>query len=362
MPAKKTTTTRKKPASKRTTSASSGKKTAGTRGGRGGKNPQATAEAIRQKNQIRAVVLFASAILLGCLVLIPGDNLWHWAHNAILGLFGSWSLLWPVLVIYVAVIIAMEKPRGSISGKIWMTVAVIVLFCATGFIFGKRAIPDGLNFFEYIGFLYTSNAGTGGGRDFVLSEKQNAKGCSSRAIVYGISFILPYHYASAGEDIVGMPGLYVCAFGLFGFCRHFRRCFGGRSGALRPGRPSEKKRKRFYYIFACINGAAVFDKHGILFIRMPKHNHGGLHVRMRELLLFYRRKVQKNNDADSGLCDIIRSCGGDNRRSCAYYNCFRKHQTGYRHIHAYITRRRVLRGGGSKRPRRARRQYSCKGA
>ena len=163
MPAKKTTTTRKKPASKRTTSASSGKKTAGTRGGRGGKNPQATAEAIRQKNQIRAVVLFASAILLGCLVLIPGDNLWHWAHNAILGLFGSWSLLWPVLVIYVAVIIAMEKPRGSISGKIWMTVAVIVLFCATGFIFGKRAIPAGLNFFEYIGFLYTSNAGTGGG-------------------------------------------------------------------------------------------------------------------------------------------------------------------------------------------------------
>lgn len=163
MPAKKTSTPRKKPAAKRSSPSSSGKKNTGSRSTRGNKSPQVTAEAIRQKNQIRAVLLFASAILLGCLVIIPGDNLWRWAHDAILGLFGSWALLWPVLVIYVAVIIAMEKPRGSISGKIWMTVAVIVLFCATGFIFGKRAIPDGLNFFEYIGYLYTSNAGTGGG-------------------------------------------------------------------------------------------------------------------------------------------------------------------------------------------------------
>ena len=163
MPAKKTSTTRKKPAAKRSSPASSGKRNTGSRSTRGNKSPQITAEAIRQKNQIRAVLLFASAILLGCLVIIPGDNLWRWAHDAILGLFGSWALLWPVLVIYVAVIIAMEKPRGSISGKIWMTVAVIVLFCATGFIFGKRDIPSDLNFFEYIGYLYTSNAGTGGG-------------------------------------------------------------------------------------------------------------------------------------------------------------------------------------------------------
>ena len=90
-------------------------------------------------------------------------NLWLWAHNVILGLFGSWALLWPVLMIYVAIITAMEKPRGSISGKIWMTVVVIVLFCTTGFIFGARDIPDGLNFFQYIAYLYTQNAGTGGG-------------------------------------------------------------------------------------------------------------------------------------------------------------------------------------------------------
>lgn len=170
MPAKKTTS-KKRPATKnatrsatRTSKTPSGKKrTGGTKGTRSNQNSHVTAEAIRQKNQVRAVVLFACAILLGCLVLIPGDNLWHWAHTAILGLFGSWALLWPVLMIYVAVITALDKPRGSISGKVWMTVLVIVLFCATGFIFGGGAFPDGLNFGQYIGYLFTENTGTSGG-------------------------------------------------------------------------------------------------------------------------------------------------------------------------------------------------------
>ena len=55
-----------------------------------------TASQIRQRNQMRAVVLFACAIFFGCLALIPGDSLWNWAHNAILGLFGGWAVLWQI--------------------------------------------------------------------------------------------------------------------------------------------------------------------------------------------------------------------------------------------------------------------------
>jgi len=152
----------KKPAAKKRTSASSTKKKqAGSRS----KSPAArmNAEAIRQRNQIRAVVMFACAIFLGCLVLIPGDNLWKWAHTAVLGLFGSWALLWPVLMIYVAVITTLEKPRGPITGKVWLTVVIIVLFCMTGFIFGGVKLAEGLKFGEYISALYTRNAGVGGG-------------------------------------------------------------------------------------------------------------------------------------------------------------------------------------------------------
>ena len=88
MPAKKKTSSQKKPAAKRTPPASSTKKRTtakSSRGGRAGQNNHLTAEAIRQKNQVRAVVLFACAILLGCLVLIPGDNLWRLGPRRHLG-------------------------------------------------------------------------------------------------------------------------------------------------------------------------------------------------------------------------------------------------------------------------------------
>ena len=122
-----------------------------------------TAEAIRQRNQIRAVVLFALAIFSGCLVLIPGDNLWKWAHGAILGVFGVWAVLWPLLMIYVAVVTTLEKPRGSISGKIWLSALIIVLFCGAGYIFSATPPEQGTKFFEFLKQLYQQNSGLGGG-------------------------------------------------------------------------------------------------------------------------------------------------------------------------------------------------------
>lgn len=128
-----------------------------------GRTVKPTAAEIRQKNQIRAVVLFACAIFLGCLALIEGDSLWKWAHNALLGIFGGWAVLWPVLMIYVAVVTTLDKPTGSMSGKIWLTAIIIVLFCATGFIFGGAKISEGLSIFDYLTALYRTNAGVGGG-------------------------------------------------------------------------------------------------------------------------------------------------------------------------------------------------------
>lgn len=165
MAAKKASSaTPKKTGTKKRTAAPAARKKAQPRGrSTSQKGNQMTAEAIRQRNQIRAVVLFACAILLACLVLIQGDNLWSWAHGAILGIFGSWALLWPVLMIYVAVVTALDKPRGSIGGKVWLTVLVIVLFCTTGFIFSAKPVPEGLNFGQYISYLYLQNPGTSGG-------------------------------------------------------------------------------------------------------------------------------------------------------------------------------------------------------
>lgn len=76
-----------------------GKKSAGT----------AIAGAKRQRNQIRAIILFAGALLTGCMVLIPGENAWYGLHSFFMGMFGTWAILWPILLIYIAVMTAMEN-------------------------------------------------------------------------------------------------------------------------------------------------------------------------------------------------------------------------------------------------------------
>jgi len=127
------------------------------------KSKQLSPEMMRQKNQVRSVLLFVIAVFFACLILIEGDNLWRWAHNALLGLFGGWAILGPVLIIYVALVTAMDRPRSSLSLKIWLTVIIIIFFCAAGYIFGGKTPVKELEFFEYVAFLYTNNSGVGGG-------------------------------------------------------------------------------------------------------------------------------------------------------------------------------------------------------
>ena len=80
----------KKQAEKRTTAASRRSSSAGK-----GKTPSRTPsrqeraaltpEQQKQRNQVRAVILFAVSILLFCLVLIPGESLWRWLHELTIG-------------------------------------------------------------------------------------------------------------------------------------------------------------------------------------------------------------------------------------------------------------------------------------
>lgn len=127
------------------------------------KSKQRSQEMIKERNRVRSVILFVVAIFIGCLVLIDGNNLWLWAHNAVLGIFGGWAILGPILMIYVAVVTSMESPKSSLNVKIWLTVFIIILFCSAGFIFTGKLPTEELGFTEYIKFLFYNNAGAGGG-------------------------------------------------------------------------------------------------------------------------------------------------------------------------------------------------------
>ena len=56
------------------------------------------------------------------------------------GLFGSCAIGWPILLTYVSVATALEKPVQKLSTKIWLSITMIILFCACIFIFNPGAV------------------------------------------------------------------------------------------------------------------------------------------------------------------------------------------------------------------------------
>ncbi len=112
----------KRKSSKRSTATQQKKRTAS-------QSKQQASESAR--NQTAAVLLFAGAILLLCITLIRGASLWGWLHNLTLGLFGVCAYLLPFLIGYVAVMCALERNYGSVRGKVWQAIVLIVVLGST---------------------------------------------------------------------------------------------------------------------------------------------------------------------------------------------------------------------------------------
>jgi DNA segregation ATPase FtsK/SpoIIIE, S-DNA-T family len=122
------------------------------------------AQANKQRSQIHAVILFACSILMFCLVLISGEHIWHWFHNLLLGLFGSWAILWPILLLYISIITALERQGTHTGGKLILMIIIIALFCASGYIFSVSDTVTLHSFWTSLTKLYqegTEHAGSG---------------------------------------------------------------------------------------------------------------------------------------------------------------------------------------------------------
>ncbi|MBE6731422.1 MAG: DNA translocase FtsK [Ruminococcaceae bacterium] len=77
-------------------------------------------------------------------------------------------MLWPVLLIYVAVVTAMEKPHNTVSGKVWLSTVIILLTCAAVYIFSNKELYDFESFGKFTVSLYENgmngiSAGLAGG-------------------------------------------------------------------------------------------------------------------------------------------------------------------------------------------------------
>ncbi len=113
-------------------------------------------EQIKQKNQVKAVVMFILAVLMLFIVVIPGENVWMWMHSLFLGFFGFWAILWPILLGYIASIIALKKPLERIKPRIWLIIGTIVLVCATMYVYSDLTYVKDTNMFEFLGAMFTT--------------------------------------------------------------------------------------------------------------------------------------------------------------------------------------------------------------
>ena len=149
--------TKKKPAPK--------KKAPAKRSSPAARKPSAAAEGggaavVKARRQTAAIFLFAGAVLLLCMVIIPGGSLWGALHRFLLGLFGICAFILPVLMMYIAVVITLEKPVGSVSAKLWQCLSLITMIGSAIHIWSFDVTA---NYFSAIAGSYASGKALRGG-------------------------------------------------------------------------------------------------------------------------------------------------------------------------------------------------------
>ena len=113
------------------------------------------------KEQVAAVLLFAGALLVLFLDIIPGQKLWRILHNFLFGIFGFSALLFPVIMIYIAVMLSTGKAGKNVKAKVVQGLLLVLTVSTTLQVF-LRPIEEGQNYLEALGAAYTGGIHGGG--------------------------------------------------------------------------------------------------------------------------------------------------------------------------------------------------------
>lgn len=113
-------------------------------------------------NQFWSVILFASGVLIFLFTVIDGNSGWLFIHNLLRGLFGIAVFLVPVILIYTALLISMEKSQNTIAGRaIWGIGLTLLSSSVVQIMFVGGA--EGNKFIDKCKFLYQSGLELEGG-------------------------------------------------------------------------------------------------------------------------------------------------------------------------------------------------------
>ncbi len=113
-----------------------------------------------------STVLFALGLLILAFTLIKGESAWNSIHNIFLGMFGFSVFIVPVILIYVSLMIAMDKTRQAVQGKVIQCFIIIFLVSALVQIVSGGEIAEGNFFNDIIPDLYAEGKQLRGGGVF----------------------------------------------------------------------------------------------------------------------------------------------------------------------------------------------------
>ena len=111
--------------------------------------------------QLKAILLFAFAVLSLFLIIIEGQSLWTVLHNFLYGVFGITVYTLPLFLGTVAVLAAMDKFSSNVNAKIIESAGLVVFVGAAIDVFSSH--PEGQGFGEHLVASYTRGVGGGGG-------------------------------------------------------------------------------------------------------------------------------------------------------------------------------------------------------
>ena len=162
--------TKKSTAVKKKTSSSATKKSAPAKssGNRAKSNapatksrPKPSPEVSRQRT---AIILSAIAVLFLAATLIKGEHVWLGIHNFIFGMFGITAFAWPLMLLYITVVIASNRSMISArSNIIGASLFVLILSGIVNVFSGTSEIGDlGAQFAEVWSMRDTVTIASGG--------------------------------------------------------------------------------------------------------------------------------------------------------------------------------------------------------
>ena len=126
------------------------------------KSAHQTKAANGARQQINAIILLAVAVLVFCFSIIEGENVWTWIHQVLLGIFSFSAYVLPLLLGFVAIVLAMDKDTGTLSVRVWQSAIFALLLNSTVHTFVIDSTSYG--FWDAIAHCYTEGvAGSGAG-------------------------------------------------------------------------------------------------------------------------------------------------------------------------------------------------------